>query len=82
MLPVFNFTWTRIIAPRVPIFIPEVIIPTGQDLFRSILHSLAIWIITPGIILSVIGMSMWIGSYYIKVKSNRNSAASTAQLLP
>jgi hypothetical protein len=80
--PVFNFIWTRIIAPRVPVFIPEVIILTGQDLFRSILHSLAIWIIIPGIILSVVGMSMWIGSIYIKRKPNQKVPPALPTLLP
>jgi hypothetical protein len=68
IVPALNAAWTWFVAPRVPVFIPAVITGTGFELLRSILHNLAIWIIIPGIILSVLGLGAWIGSNHIKGK--------------
>lgn len=71
IVPVFNFAWTWFIAPRIPAFIPTVIPSVGLELLRSILHTLSVWIIVPGIVLCVLGLGAWIGAFYIidKIKT-------------
>ena len=79
IVPAFNSTWTWFIASRIPIFIPPVLPEVGQELFRSILKTLASWIIIPGIGFCVIGLAAWIGSRYLKdnIYPKHSSASST-----
>jgi hypothetical protein len=66
IIPAFNATWTWLIEPRIPVFLPTVLPQTGLELFRSIIHTLSGWIIVPSVILCVIGLGGWIGSTYVK----------------
>ncbi len=68
-VPALNMIWKWFIVPRIPIFIPEDVSGIGLELLQSINHSLSSWIIIPAILLVVIGLAGWIGSYYIKIKN-------------
>ncbi len=79
IVPAFNATWTWLIAPRIPVFLPAVLPQTGLQLFRSIIHALSGWIIVPTGVLCIIGLGAWIGSRYIKndMKPDQPEAVST-----
>jgi len=66
ILPGFNAAWTAFIVPRIPPFIPADIAGIGQELVRTIIHSLSGSIILPAIFLLVVGLAAWIGSTFIK----------------
>jgi hypothetical protein len=68
IVPAFNIAWTWFIASQIPVFIPSVLPEIGQELLSSILKTLSSWIIIPGIVLGAIGLSAWIGSFYLKDK--------------
>jgi len=79
IVPAFNATWTWLIAPRIPVFLPAVLPQTGLELFRSIIHTLSGWFIVPAVVLCVIGLGAWIGSIIIKdhIKPDQPEAPST-----
>jgi hypothetical protein len=79
IVPAFNATWTWLIAPRIPVFLPTVLPQTGLELFRSIIHTLSGWFIVPAVVLCVIGLGAWIGSIIIKdhIKPDQPEAPST-----
>ena len=79
IVPAFNATWTWLIAPRIPVFLPAVLPQTGLELFRSIIHTLSGWFIVPAVVLCVIGLGAWIGSTIIKdhIKPDQPEAPST-----
>ncbi len=79
IVPAFNATWTWLIAPRIPVFLPAVLPQTGVELFRSIIHTLSGWFIVPAVVLCVIGLGAWIGSITIKdqIKPDQPEAPST-----
>jgi hypothetical protein len=68
-VPVLNKVWTWLIVPRIPPFIPVDISGIGQELLRSIIHTLSGWIILPAIIMIAVGLAGWIGSYYLRTKN-------------
>ncbi|MGZ6346745.1 MAG: hypothetical protein ACXWNC_04130, partial [Anaerolineales bacterium] len=72
IVPAFNATWTWLIAPRIPVFLPAVLPQTGVEVFRSIIQTLSGWIIAPAVILSIMGLGAWIGSSYIKKNSEHD----------
>jgi hypothetical protein len=69
IIPALNIAWIWFIAPQIPVFIPVEIPTVGLELFRSILKTLSGWIILPGVIICVLGLSAWIGSTFIKMKN-------------
>jgi hypothetical protein len=79
-VPALNMVWTRLIDPRIPVYIPTDISGTGLELLRSIVHGISGWIIYPGIFLFVVGLTGWIGSYSIKIK--RKPEAPNASPMP
>jgi hypothetical protein len=80
IVPAFNATWTWLIAPRIPVFLPAVLPQTGLELFRSIIHTLSGWILVPAVVLCVIGLGAWIGSIIIKdhIKPDQPEGPSTS----
>jgi hypothetical protein len=68
-LPAFNTAWTMYIVPRIPPFIPADIAGIGQQLVRSIVHTITDGIALQAIILLALGLAAWIGSYFIKTKN-------------
>jgi len=64
-----NLAWATYIVPRIPSFIPADLTGIGQELARSIVHTIMEGVVPPAIILLVIGLAAWIGSYFIKPKN-------------
>ena len=56
------------IVPRIPPFIPADIAGIGQELVRSIVHTITEVIVLQAIILLAVGLAAWIGSSFIKTK--------------
>jgi hypothetical protein len=67
--PVLNMAWNLLIIPQIPPYIPAGIATIGQQLLRSIVHSITNGIFLWTIIFLLIGLAAWIGSYYIKTKN-------------
>jgi hypothetical protein len=68
-LPALNMAWIMYIVPRIPPFIPADIAGIGQELARSIAHTITEMIGLWAIILLAVGLAMWIGSYFFKTKN-------------
>ena len=68
-LPVLNTAWTMYIVPRIPPFFPADIAGIGQELLRSIVHTITEGIVLWAVILLAFGLAAWIGSYFIKTKN-------------
>jgi len=68
-LPALNTAWTMYIVPRIPPFIPADIAGIGQELVRSIVHTISERIVLQAIILLAFGLAVWIGSSFIKTKN-------------
>jgi hypothetical protein len=68
-LPALNMAWIMYIVPRIPPFIPADIAGIGQELARSIAHTITEMIGLWAIILLALGLAMWIGSYFFKTKN-------------
>ena len=64
-----NVAWTMYIVPRIPPFIPADMAGIGQELVRSIVHTISGWIILQAFILLAFGLAVWIGSYFIKTSN-------------
>ena len=67
--PALNIGWNLLIVPQIPPVIPAGIVAIGQQLLRSIVHSITNGIVLWAIIFLVFGLAAWISSYYIKSKS-------------
>ena len=65
-LPILNTAWTLFVVPRIPPFIPPDIAGIGQELVRSIVHTLTGGIVPWAIIMLAFGLAAWVGSYFIK----------------
>ena len=75
-LPALNTTWSMFVIPRIPPYIPPDIAGIGQELVRSIVHALAEGIALRAAILLAIGLAAWIGSYFIKTKTEPEPSAA------
>ena len=67
-LPAINTVWAMFIVPRIPPLIPADIAVIGQELLRSLVHSITNGIALWAIIFLVLGLAGWIASYLIKTK--------------
>ncbi len=77
-LPVINWAWINYVAPRIPPYIPTDIAGIGQNIIRFIIHALTGYIMLQAIILTVVGLALWIGSIFIKRKEKPHTAPPLA----
>jgi hypothetical protein len=75
-LPALNLAWKNFVAPHIPPYISADIAGIGHDLARFILHGLSEQIILQAVILVVLGLAAWVGSYFIKVRREESIPAT------
>jgi hypothetical protein len=68
-IPALNIAWPMYILPRIPPFIPADLARIGQELLRSIFHTITEEIILCAIIMLAIGLALLISSYFIKTRN-------------
>jgi hypothetical protein len=81
-LPAFNAGWTIFIIPRIPPYIPAIIVSIGQELLRFIIHSITNEIVTWSIIFFVPALAAWSGSYFIKSKAEPDAIVTSSRSVP
>jgi hypothetical protein len=69
LLPVANWAWANLAMPRIPSIISGDIVSLGRSLVAYIVNKLAEPIVLQAAILMVIGLAVWICSYFINSKS-------------
>jgi len=74
--PALNWAWYNFVISRIPPIITTEITDIGHNLAVYIVHSLSEQIILQSLILLVIGLAAWIGSYFIKVKVKPQAPAA------
>jgi hypothetical protein len=65
-LPLFEIVWVNFAAPRIPAFIPIDISNISHNLVYYVAHTLMEKIVLQSVILIVISLAAWIGSYFIE----------------
>jgi len=65
-LPLFEIVWVNFAAPRIPAFIPIDISNISHNLVYYVAHTLMEKIVLQSVILLVISLAAWIGSYYVE----------------
>jgi predicted PurR-regulated permease PerM len=66
----FDQAWAAILANRVPSFLSPGMVSLIHDVVQAILHAVMVWITGSGILMIVLGLGMWIGSGFIKSRTN------------
>ena len=69
----FGQAWQALLASRIPPYISQGLVSLGHDVVQAILHSLLVGVTISGICMLVLGLGMWIGSGFIKSRSNPDS---------
>jgi len=75
-LPGFNWAWDNYVAGRIPPYFSPNLVEMGYDLARYIVHGVTEPITLAGLILSLIGLALWVVSYFVKTKSKQNTTES------
>ena len=66
----FDQAWSAILAKRIPSFLSLELDNLAHDVVQAILHTVVVGITISGICVLVLGLGMWIGSGFIKSRSN------------
>lgn len=64
--PLLLTLWNTFLVPRIPPFLPVAVTDLGEEILRAVAHGLAEPIILQSLILLIVGVGAWIGSYFIK----------------
>ncbi len=67
--PALNKVWNQFIEPRIPAFLTTDVAALGRDLIQYIAHDVIERIVFQALILLLLGLAAWIGSYFIKTKN-------------
>jgi hypothetical protein len=68
--PALNKVWNQFIEPRIPVFLTTDVVTLGRDLIQYIAHDIIERIILQALVLLLIGLAAWIGSFFIKTKTS------------
>ena len=66
----FEQAWAALLVNRVPVFLSPGMVSLIHDVVLAILRTVMVWITGGGIIMIVLGLGMWIGSGFIKSRTN------------
>lgn len=64
--PLLLLLWNTFLLPRIPSILPSAATDLGEELLRAVAHGLVEPIILQSLILLIVGLGAWIGSYFIK----------------
>ena len=64
----FEEVWLALLADRIPSYLTLGLATLGHDLLQAVFNLLMAGIRNSGILLSLLGLGMWIGSFFIKAK--------------
>jgi hypothetical protein len=78
----FEEVWLLILANRIPPNLSLGLVTLGQDLARAVFQSLFGGVTIGGIILGLLGLGMWIGSFFIKSRSEPEAPAVSPEPVP
>jgi len=66
----FEQAWAALLVNRVPVFLSPGMVSLIHDVVLAILRTVMVWITGGGIVMIVLGLGMWIGSGFIKSRTN------------
>jgi hypothetical protein len=69
----FDPAWAALLINRVPFFLSPGMVSLIHDVVLAILRTVMVWITGGGIVLVVLGLGMWIGSGFIKSRTNSDT---------
>lgn len=76
LLPLSSLAWNKFVLPRIPPIIPADIINIGRNVVTYIVHDLSEPIVLQAVILLVLGLAAWIGSFFVKAKPAEPAVAT------
>lgn len=80
--PALRVIWNVFIFPRIPPFLPAELVGIVRDILLSIIRTFSGWIILEALILIVCGLAAWIGSAFIRSKSDPGLPAGSPAAAP
>jgi predicted PurR-regulated permease PerM len=64
--PLTSLLWNKSLVPRIPSVMPAAVISLGEEILGAVAHGLSEPIVLQSLILIVLGLGAWIGSYFIR----------------
>ncbi|MBI4731072.1 MAG: hypothetical protein HY781_02895 [Chloroflexi bacterium] len=69
--PALTRAWNTFIEPRIPAFLTADVANLGRDFVQYIAQNLTERIVFQSLVLLIVGLAAWIGSYFIKAKTGQ-----------
>jgi hypothetical protein len=73
----FEQAWAALLVNRVPVFLSPGMVSLIHDVVLAILRTVMVWITGGGIVMIVLGLGMWIGSGFIKGRTNPDTSPAS-----
>jgi hypothetical protein len=83
--PIISGFWNSYVESRIPTFLTSAFTEFARDLIQYIAHNITKQVIVQAIVLVIIGLAIWIGSYFLKSKNgseNRQAQVAPKSPLP